>query len=309
MRATTKRIITAAITGAVHVPSQTPYLPVTPDQIADEAVRACLAGAAVAHVHVREPDTGRPTCSTELFREVASKIKARCDIVLCLTTGGGLGMTLEERIAVVPALRPELASFNMGSMNFALYPVASKIKEFRFDWEKPLLEGTEDVVFANTFKALKHFCRTMNQHGTKPEVEVYDAGMINNAAHLIDLGILRKPVHLQFVMGILGGIPAGVENLVFLLETARRQIGDFTWSVCAAGQHQMPMGTAALVLGGHVRVGLEDSTYLSRGTLARSNAEQVEKIVRIARELGLEPATAQEARHILGLKGLDKVNF
>ncbi len=308
-QATNKRIITAAITGGVHVPSQTPYLPITPDQIADEAVRAHSAGAAVAHVHVRDPETGRPTCDTELFWEVASKVKARCDMVLCITTGGGIGMSLEERIQVVPRLRPELASFNMGSLNFALYPVAGKIKEFKMDWEKPFLENTEDYVFANTFRALKHFCRTMNQHDTKPEAEIYDTGMINNAAHLIEVGILRKPVHMQFVMGILGGIPATVENLVFLAETARRQIGEFTWSVCAAGRHQIPMGTAALLMGGHVRVGLEDSTYASRGTLARSNAEQVEKIVRIAQELGLEPASSQEARQILGLKGLDKVSF
>jgi uncharacterized protein (DUF849 family) len=296
-----KRIITAAITGAIHVPSQTPYLPITPDQIAEEAVRAHAAGAAVAHIHVRDPQTGRPTSNLELFREVVSKVKARCDMLLCITTGGGIGMSLEERIQVVPALQPEMASFNMGSLNFALYPLASKIKEFKFDWEKPMLEMTEDLVFANTFKALKYFCQTMNQYQTKPEVEIYDVGMVNNAAHLLELGILKRPVYLQFVMGILGGIPATVENLVFLLETARRQIGEFTWSVCAAGQHQMPMGTAALLLGGNVRVGLEDSVYLSKGVLAKSNAEQVEKIVRIARELGLEAASPAEAREILGI--------
>lgn len=308
-QATNKRIITAAITGGVHVPSQTPHLPITPEQIADEAVKAHAAGAAVAHIHVRDLKTGRPTCNTELFREVACRVKDRCDMVLCVTTGGGIGMSLEERIQVVPELKPELASFNMGSLNFALYPVAGKIKEFKLAWEKPFLEDTEDYVFSNTFRALKHFCSMMNQHGTKPEAEIYDTGMVNNAAHLIELGILRKPVHIQFVMGILGGIPATVENLVFLVETSKRQIGEITWSVCAAGQYQIPMGTAALLMGGHVRVGLEDSIYVSRGKMARSNAEQVEKIVRIGRELGLEPATPAEARQILGLKGLDSVNF
>ncbi len=304
-----KRIITAAITGSVHVPSQTPYLPITPEEIADEAVRAHAAGAAVAHIHVRDPRTGQPASDTELFREVATRVKERCDIVLCTTTGGGLGQRPEDRIRVVPALQPELASFNMGSLNFALYPLASKIKEFKFDWEKPRLEMTEDYIFANSFKTLKYFCHTMNEFETKPEVEIYDVGMVNNAAHLIELGILKKPVYMQFVMGILGGIPASVENLVFLVETARRQIGELTWSVCAAGQHQMPMGTAALLLGGNVRVGLEDSTYVGKGVLAKSNAEQVEKIVRIARELGLEIASPQEARQILGLKGLEKVSY
>lgn len=304
-----KVIVTAAITGSIHIPAQTPYLPITPDEIADEVVRAHAAGAAVAHVHVRDPQTGKPSPSLDLFREVAAKVKARCDIVLCTTTGGGLGMSLEERIGVVPALQPELASFNMGSINFALYPVASRIKEYKFDWEKPYLEMTEDFVFTNSFKALKYFCQTMNQYGTKPELEIYDVAMINNAAHLIELGVLKKPIYLQFVLGILGGIPASTENLLFLYQTARRQIGDFVWSVCAAGRHQMPMCAAALTLGGNVRVGLEDSMYVGKGVLAKGNAEQVEKIVRIIRELSLEPATPNEAREILGLKGLDKVNF
>jgi len=305
----TKVIVTAAITGSIHIPSQTPYLPIKPDEIADEVVKAHAAGAAVAHVHVRDPQTGKPDQSIELFQEVACKVKARCDIALCVTTGGGLGMSPEERIKAVPALQPELASFNTGSINFALYPAASKIKEYKFGWEKDYLQMTEDFVFTNTFKSLKYFCRTMNQYGTKPELEIYDVAMINNAAHLIELGVLKKPLYLQFVMGILGGIPASTENLVFLLQTARRQIGDFVWSVCAAGRHQMPMCAAALTLGGNVRVGLEDSMYLGKGVLAKSNAEQVENIVRIARDLSLEPATSNEAREILGLKGLDKVNY
>lgn len=304
-----KVIVTAAITGSIHVPSLTPYLPITPDEIADEVVRAHAAGAAVAHVHVRDPQTGKPSPSLDLFREVASNVKSRCDIVLCMTTGGGLGMPLEERIGVVPALQPELASFNMGSFNFALYPMANRIKDYKFDWEKPYLEMTEDFVFTNTFKALKYFCQTMNQYGTKPELEIYDVAMINNAAHLIELGVLKTPVYLQFVLGILGGLPASMENLLFLYQTACRQIGDFVWSVCAAGRMQLAMGAAALAMGGNVRVGLEDSLYVGKGQLAKSNAEQVERIVQIARALSLEPATPGEARQILGLKGLDKVNY
>lgn len=304
-----KVIITAAITGGIHVPSQTPYLPITPDQIADEAVRAWEAGAAVAHIHIRDANTGKPVARNDLFREVAQKIKERCNMALCITTGGGLGMTLEQRIQVVPDLQPELASLNMGSINFALFSAIEKIKEFKFEWERPYLEMTEDFAFTNTFKALKYFCETMNKHMTKPELEIYDVGMINNTAHLIQRGLLKKPVYLQFVMGILGGIPASVENLVFLLDQARHLIGDFEWSVCAAGRAQMPLATAALSLGGNVRVGLEDSVYLGKGVIAKSNAEQVEKIARIARDLSMEIASADEVRQRLGLKGLDKVNF
>lgn len=304
-----KLIITAAITGGIHVPAQSPYLPITPDQIVDEAVRAWAAGAAIAHIHVRDTETGKPIARNDLYREVAQKIKERCNMVLCITTGGGLGMTLEQRIQVVPDLQPELASFNMGSINFALYPAINKIKEFKFDWERPYLEMTEDFAFTNTFKAMKYFCGIMNKNLTKPELEIYDVGMINNTAHLIQQGFLKKPVYLQFVMGILGGIPASVENLVFLLDQARHLIGDFEWSVCAAGRNQMQLATAALSLGGNVRVGLEDSVYLGKGVLAKSNAEQVEKIVRIARELSIDIASSDEVRQRLGLKGLDQVSF
>jgi len=302
-----KVIITAALTGSIHTPTMSPYLPVTPDQIAEEAVRACEAGAAVVHIHVRDPQTGRPVPDLELFREVVGKIKNRSRVVMCLSTGGGLGMTTEQRVAVVPAFEPELASFNSGSMNFAIFPLAEKIKEFQYPWEKAYLEGSEDNIFPNTFKTLREFCAIFSRHGTKPELEVYDTGMINNIAYLINKGYLQKPVYLQFVLGILGGIPAAVENLVFLYETARKAIGDFVWSVCAAGRNQLNMGAVALAMGGNARVGLEDALYAGRGKLAASNAEQVEKIVRIARELGFEPATPDEARQILGLKGYETV--
>lgn len=218
-------------------------------------------------------------------------------------------MTAEQRVAVVRRFRPELASFNFGSMNFALFPILQKIKDWKFPWEQQYLAMTEDLIFPNTFKTLREFCSYFREAETKPEIEIYDVGMINNLAFMIQNGHIQKPVYLQFVMGILGGIPATVENLVFLYQTARNLIGDFQWSVCAAGRNQMPMCTTALIMGGNARVGLEDSLYVEKGRMAKSNAEQVEKIVRIARELGIEPATPDEARQILGLKGLDKVNY
>lgn len=304
-----KAIITAAITGSIHTPSMTPYLPITPKQIAEEAVRAYEAGAAVAHIHVRDPETGAPSPSLELFGEVLSEVKRRCNMILCTTTGGGLGMSAEQRVAVVRKFRPELASFNFGSLNFALFPVLQKIKEWKHPWEAQYLAMTEDLIFPNTFKTMREFCGFFKEAETKPEIEIYDVGMINNLAFMIQAGHIQKPVYLQFVMGILGGIPATMENVVFLYQTARNLIGDFQWSVCAAGRNQMPMCTTALLMGGNARVGLEDSLYVEKGRMAKSNAEQVEKIVRIARELGIEPASPDEARQILGLKGLDKVSY
>lgn len=302
-------IVTAAITGSIHVPSMSPYLPVTPQQIADEAVRVYEAGGAVAHIHVRNPETGQPSSDMELFREVVTKVKSRCNIVLCLSTGGGVGMTTAERVKGVTTFKPELASFNFGSINFGLFPIAEAVKEFKFPWEKAYLQGTEDFIFANTFKTLREFSEAFEENETKPELEIYDAGMINNVAFILQRGYLKKPVYLQFVLGILGSMPASPSNLLYLFNSAREQIGDFVWSVCAAGRHQMPMCTMSLVMGGNVRVGMEDSLYAGKGVLAKSNADQVEKIVRIARELSLEPATPDEARQILGLKGLDKVNW
>jgi len=305
----TKAIFTAAITGGIHTPTMTPYLPITPQQIADDTVRAWEAGAAVAHIHARDPETGQPSSSLELYREAISDIKSRCDIILCITTGGGLGMSTEQRLAVIPAFEPELASFNFGSINVALYPLLAKHSNFRFPWEPAFLAMTEDYIFPNTFKSMREFAAAFNKYGTKPEIEIYDVAMINNLVHMIEAGHIRPPVYLQFVMGLLGGIPATLDNLLFLYRTAKDALGDFVWSVCAAGQHQMKMGTAALLMGGNVRVGLEDSMYLDKGQLARSNAEQVAHIVGIARALGIEPATPAEAREILGLKGLDKVRY
>jgi uncharacterized protein (DUF849 family) len=304
-----KAIFTAAITGGIHTPTMTPYLPITPKQIADETVRAWEAGASVAHIHVRNPETGQPSSSLELYREAITDIKSRCDIVLCITTGGGLGMPTDQRLAVIPAFEPELGSFNFGSINVALFPLLSKHDNFKFPWEPAYLSMTEDYIFPNTFKSLREFAASFKKYGTTPEIEIYDVAMINNLAYMIEAGHIQKPVYLQFVMGLLGGIPATIENLVFLYKTAKETIGDFVWSVCAAGKNQIKMGTAALLLDGNVRVGMEDSLYAGKGHLAKSNAEQVEGIVKIAGLLGIEPATPAETRMILGLKGLDRVKY
>jgi uncharacterized protein (DUF849 family) len=236
-------------------------------------------------------------------------VKKRCDIVLCLTTGGPKRATVDERVRVVSTFEPELASLNTGSLNFALFPMAEGGWEFEYDWEKQYLEDSEDYIFVNTFKTLREFLHIFGKAQTKPELEIYDAGMIDNVVYLLERGLLKRPIYLQFVLGILGGMAATPNNLMFLYSRARETIGDFTWSVCAAGRHQIPLCTTALVLGGNVRVGLEDSMYVGRGVLATSNADQVEKIIRIARELSLEPATPSDAREMLGLKGLDQVNW
>ena len=287
-----KFIVTAAITGAIHTPTMSPYLPITSDEIVEEAGRAGDAGAAVVHIHARDPEEGKPFGTPELFAELLPRIKARTGAVICTTTGGALGQTAEQRVAVVKHFSPELASLNAGSMNFAIFPVLDKIKEFKHAWEPEYLKMTEDFIFPNTFKTLKQFSGYFNEQGTKPEFEVYDAGMLNNLAFLVEKGHIQKPLYLQFVLGILGGMPAKVNNLIFLLNTAKEMFGDgFVWSVCAAGREQFRMCNLALLMGGNTRVGLEDNLYLEKGVKAKSNGEQVEKIIRIGRELGLEPAT------------------
>lgn len=304
-----KVIITAAITGGIHTPTMSQYLPYTPQQIADDAVRAFHAGAAVCHIHARDRETGKPSPDLEIYREIITSIKSRCNMVICITTGGGIGMTIDQRVAPVRTFKPELASFNAGSINFGLFPMATKQKEWRFDWEKPYLLGTEDFIFPNTFKSMREYCAVFQEMKTKPELEVYDSGMINNVAYLLQAGLLKKPVYLQFVMGVLGGITASPENLQFLVDYARRQIGDFVFSVCVAGRAQFPICTQSLLLEGNCRVGLEDNLYLEKGRMAQSNAEQVAKMGRIAQELGVQPATPDEARAILGLKGIEQVGF
>lgn len=307
-----KTIITAAITGAIHIPSQSEYLPITPEDIAEESIKACEAGAAVAHIHVRNPENGKPTADTALFRQVCEKVKKYCDIILCLTTGGDpTTMTIDQRLQPVTELQPELASFNGGSFNFALHPLADRIENYRFDWEKDYLLKTENNIHNNTFQSMRMYAEAFNRVEAKPEFEVYDMGQINNIRYLIESGQVKGPVYIQFVLGILGGMQATVENLVLLVSMAEKTLGrdNFIWSVVGAGKQQMLLGAAALAMGGNVRVGLEDSIWLSKGRKAKSNAEQVEKIIRIAKEMSKEIATPDEAREILGTKGLDAVNF
>jgi len=305
-----KFILTAALTGAIHTPTMSPYLPITPDQLAEEARRAREAGATVVHVHARDPQTGRPSAESRVFGEILSKIKSQCDAIICTTTGGGFGMTVEERAKVVKTYSPELASLNAGSLNFSLHPLLDKMQDFKHDWEPQYLAMSEDFIFPNTFKTLREFSGYFAQEDTKPEFEVYDVGMLNNIAFMLSRGSIKKPIYIQFVLGILGGLPATINNLVFLHNSAREILGkEFVWSVCAAGKNQFKMCNAALLMGGFTRVGLEDNLYLEKGELAKSSAEQVEKIIRIAREHGLEPATPEEGRTILKLKGAQAVKF
>jgi len=304
-----KIIITAALTGGVNVPSMSPHLPITPQQLIEEAKRVHDAGGAIVHIHVRDPETGQPSLNTDLFREVATKIKSKCNLIQCFTTGGSPEMSAADRAKVVISLKPEMATFNGGSFNFGIFTKAANVKEYKYPWEKPFLMNSEKVIFPNTFKTLKEYGQLFSETDTKPELEVYDAGMINNLRYLFDMGYLKKPFHIMFILGILGGMMPTPENLVFLHNSAQAQLGEFTWSVAAVGNHQYTMGAMAMIMGGNTRVGMEDNLYISDGVLAKSNAEEVEKIIRIAREFGHEPATPDEARAILGLKGIDKVNF
>ncbi len=298
-----KVIVTAAITGSIHTPTMSEYLPITADEIAEDAIRAHQAGAAVVHIHARDPKTGMPSADLGIFEEIIGRIKARCNAVICVTTGGGLGQTVEQRGAAVKKFSPELASLNAGSINFSLFHAIDAFKEFRHPWEKQYLAMSEDYIFPNTFKTLREFSTFFREENTRPEFEIYDAGMLNNLAFLIQKGYVEKPVYLQFVLGILGGMQPTMNNLLFLYNSAKELFGEFNWSVCAAGRHQMNMCTAALLMRGNVRVGLEDNLYLEKGVKAKSSAEQVAKIIRIAKELGIEPATSDEARKILKLKG------
>lgn len=299
-----KVMINCAITGAIHTPTMSPHLPIQPEDIARQAIDAAKAGAATVHVHVRDPQDGRPSTDVSLFGKVIDMIKAESDVIICTTTGGGLGMTVEERVAVVPEYKPELASCNMGSINFALFPILDKLKEFKYDWEEGYLAMTKDFIFRNTFQDLETVTSIMNEQGTKPELEIYDVAHINNAAFLLNKGFLKPPLYLQFVMGILGGIPATIENLVFLKESADRLIGkdNYVYSAFGAGRNEYPICTASVLLGGHCRVGLEDNLYLGKGVMAKTNAEMVEKMRRIIEEFSLEVATPDEGREMLGLK-------
>ena len=300
------------MTGAIHTPTMSRYLPITTQQIADEAVRAAEAGASIVHIHVRDQNTGQPISNVNLFREALASIKARSDVVVNVTTGGSILMTPQERIKTIPELKPEMASLNMGSMNFGLFPMLKRYKEWKYDWEPKFLEGTRDVIFSNTFLNIGYFCKALYENEVKPELECYDVGHIYNLRQLISEGEIRTPVHIQFVLGITGGIGATLEDLVHMKQTADRVLGEtkYTYSVCAAGRMQFPLCVASATLGGHVRVGLEDNLYIGKGTLAKSNSEQVSKIKTLVYEItGRETATFEETRSMLGLKGKSKTNF
>jgi len=295
-----KVIITAAITGAVHIPSMSDYLPITPEQIVDEAVAANKAGAAVVHLHARDPKTGQPTNNPELIKKIVDDVRSKCDVVIGVTTGGAIGMTIEERLASIPVVNAELASCNAGSVNFCFSTIADKIKDTKFDWEIPFVKNTYTVPFANTFQNIEDYIKVMSQYGTKPEFEVYEVGMISNIAYFLKKGLLRGPVYIQFVLGVMGGLPATVDNLLFLYNTADKILGDnFVWSCAAAGREELDITTTAMILGGHARVGLEDNLYISNGVLAKSNAELVSRVKEIATNLNREIAKPDEARKIL----------
>ncbi len=306
-----KIILSCAITGSIHTPSMSPHLPFTPDAIAEQAIGAAQGGAAILHLHARDPATGQPSAVPAHFMAFLPKIRAGCDAVVNLSTGGSAVMALDERLAGPLAAEPEMASLNMGTMNFALYPMLGKRTDWVHDWEEPFLRNSDDLVFKNTPRDIERILRELGQkRGARFEFECYDVGHLYMLAHFRDRGLVEGTIFIQFVMGVLGGIAAAPEHLIHLKETADRLFGgDYVFSTLAAGRQQMPMALLCASLGGHVRVGLEDNLYLSRGVLAQSNAEQVEKARGLLESLGHSLATPAEARAILGLKGADRVAF
>jgi uncharacterized protein (DUF849 family) len=311
MAAARKVVITCAVTGSIHTPTMTPYLPITPDEIAQAAIGAAEAGAAIIHLHARDPKDGRPTPDPEVFMQFLPRIKQSSDAVLNITTGGGAGMTVAERLAGAMRAKPEMATCNMGSMNFGLYPMLGKYKEFKYDWEPKHLENSRDFIFRNTFKDIEHVMKDLGEGcGTRFEFECYDVGHLYTLAHFLERGIVKPPLFVQTIFGILGGIGADTENVAHMKRIADKLFGDqYVWSVLAAGRHQMSFVTLAAIMGGNVRVGLEDSIYVGKGQLAKSNAEQVSRIRTILENLSLEIATPKEARAMLDLKGGDQVAF
>jgi uncharacterized protein (DUF849 family) len=302
-------IVSCAITGAVHLPSQTPYLPITPQQIAASAIEAAHAGAAIVHLHAREPETGAPTADPEVFAEFIAQIADSCDAVINISTGGGLGMSLEDRTAAARRFKPELCSLNMGSMNFGIFGMADRVTHFQHAWEPQYLEMTRDLVFKNTFKDIEGIVSEFSEYGTRFEFECYDIGHLYTLAHFLDRGVVEPPLFVQGVFGILGGIGPEPAHLLHFKETADRLFGDaHRLSVLGAGRHQMRLVTIAALTGAAgVRVGVEDSIFLEKGVLAERNADQVAKIRRILRELSLEVATPAQAREALALRGRERV--
>ena len=305
-----KVIITCAITGGIHTPTLSDALPYTPADIAHQAIEAAQAGAAILHLHARDPQTGAPTGNPDVYAQFLPIIHQTTDAVINLTTGGSPDMSPDDRLAAALRFSPEMCSLNMGSMNFSFHDMGRKVKDWKFPWEDQYILDSEKFIFRNTFADIARVASLLAEHGTRFEHECYDIGHLYNLSYLADKGILKPPFFIQSVFGILGGIGADPDNVVFMRRTADRLFGsDYVWSALAAGKHQMPVITQAAMLGGNVRVGLEDSLFIGRGKLASSNAEQVEKIVRILAELGLEPATPDEARAMLALKGRDRTRI
>jgi uncharacterized protein (DUF849 family) len=306
-----KVIITCAVTGSAHTPTMSEALPITPEQIATQSIEAALAGAAVLHLHARVPEDGRPTGNPDVFAHFLPVIRRSTDAILNITTGGAATMPVEERLAAAMRFKPELCSLNMGSINFAFFTAAKRITKWTHGWERDYVVNSDDYIFRNTFRDIEKILSTLSEAGTRFEHECYDLGHLYNLAHFVDRGLVRAPFFIQMIFGILGGIGADLENLFIMKETADRLFGrgSYQWSVLAAGRHQMPFLTQAALLGGHVRVGLEDSLFIERGVLATSNAQQVQKIVRILKEMGHERATPAEAREMLGLKGGERVEI
>jgi len=311
MAANRNVIITCAITGSIHTPTMSPHLPVTPEQIAEQAIGAAEAGAAILHLHARDPKDGKPTPDPDVFLQFLPRIKEGCEAVINITTGGGHGMTVDERLRGSLRLKPEMSSLNMGSMNFGLYPMLTRYNEFRYDWERDHLENSRDFIFRNTFKDIEHILKVLGEGcGTRFEFECYDVGHLYNLAHFLDRGLLKPPLFIQFIFGILGGRRAIQNKITHMHRIADKLFGDdYLWSVLAGGRHQLPLVTMGSVMGGNVRVGLEDSLYAGKGRLATSNSEQVSIIRRILEQLSLKIATPDEARQQLALKGADQVSF
>ncbi|OOY32626.1 3-keto-5-aminohexanoate cleavage protein [Thioclava sp. F36-6] len=305
-----KVILTCAVTGAIHTPTMSDHLPITPDEIAEAAIGAAEAGAAILHLHARDPKTGKPDQSAEAFAPFLGRIKQATNAVVNITTGGSPYMTVDERTKPAAQWAPEVASLNMGSMNFGFFPLLAKYKEFKHEWEREHLEGSRDLVFRNSFKDIEYVLETCYDNGTRFEFECYDISHLYNLAHFADRGLVKPPFFVQSVFGLLGGIGTHPEDVMHMKRTADRLFGkDFRWSVLGAGKDQFRIATQALSMGGNIRVGLEDSIWISRGKLAESNAQQVAKARALVEGLGLELATPDEAREMLALKGGDAVNF
>lgn len=308
--ASKKIIITCAVTGSVHTPSMSPHLPVTAEEIADAAVGAAEAGAAIVHLHARRPSDGFPDQSPEAFEPILRSIKQRSNVVMNLTTGGSPAMTIEQRVLPAARFKPEVASLNMGSMNFGLFPMLKRFTDFKYDWEPMALEASRDMVFKNTYKDIAYILETLNESGTRYEFECYDTSHLHNLHYFWREGLIKAPLFIQTVFGLLGGIGAHPDEVTHMRRTADRLFGDnYIWSVLGAGAGQMKVAAMAAAMGGNVRVGLEDSLWLGRGRLAETNAEQVTQVRKIIEGLGLEVATSDEAREILSLKGGDRVAF